>query len=485
MKKIYLLAILLTNIINAQIQLGNDLNGDAPGIYFGTATAISGDGTILAISAPEYNGNGNKKGVVKVYQYSNGLWNLYGNPIEGLSDLEYSGSSIALSNNGTVLAISSPQYYQNIPGENKGQVKVYQFNNGIWEQYGNPIIGLNDQYLGTAVALSADASRLAIGINGGGLVKVFTLQSGLWTSLGNDIIGATDDTFFGYNLDLSSDGSTIAITDFNITQMPDRIGKVKIYSFNSGNWSQKGASIDGVLSEDDVRKSVSLNSDGSTLAIGIAGSDLNNLNSGKVQVYKFVANNWSQQGNDIIGSGAEDEFTGYTVKLSADGLTLCVGSPGFNQQTGKATIYRYQNSSWSQVGNEFTGSEIISFLGSSFALSNNNILAISAIYKTVNNDVYSGQVKVFNVNSVLGTNDLNEERIKLYPNPAKNIFYIDGNNDLKFKVVTIYSITGQLIETYEINETNTNNINSLSKGIYFVELKGINNNKLIKKLIVE
>ena len=50
-------------------QLGQSLNGEAVADFssFGYSVSSSSDGTIVAISAPFYNGN---TGVVKIYQYS-------------------------------------------------------------------------------------------------------------------------------------------------------------------------------------------------------------------------------------------------------------------------------------------------------------------------------------------------------------------------------------------------------------------------------
>ena len=71
---------------------------------------------------------------------------------------------------------------------------------------------------------------------------------------------------------------------------------------------------------------VSLSSDGSILAIGAHLNDYGNKTDvGKVQVYKFdeIENIWTQIGNDIRGHDNNDLF-GNSISLNSDGSILAV-----------------------------------------------------------------------------------------------------------------------------------------------------------------
>ena len=51
----------------SQIQLGSDIDGEAAGDYSGISVALSSDGTRVAIGAP---GNGDNAGQVRIYDWN-------------------------------------------------------------------------------------------------------------------------------------------------------------------------------------------------------------------------------------------------------------------------------------------------------------------------------------------------------------------------------------------------------------------------------
>jgi hypothetical protein len=77
--------------------------------------------------------------------------------------------------------------------------------------------------------------------------------------------------------------------------------------YNSGQlWSQIGQDIDGEAANDRCGSSVSLSSDGNTVAIGAYDNDGNGLSSGHVRIYENTGGSWSQIGQDIDGEAAND-----------------------------------------------------------------------------------------------------------------------------------------------------------------------------------
>ena len=69
--------------------------------------------------------------------------------------------------------------------------------------------------------------------------------------------------------------------------------------------------------------SVSLSSEGHTVAIGAISNAGNGSNSGHVRVYNYNGTAWSQLGTDIDGEAASDQ-SGYSVSLSSDGTTVAI-----------------------------------------------------------------------------------------------------------------------------------------------------------------
>ena len=71
-------------------------------------------------------------------------------------------------------------------------------------------------------------------------------------------------------------------------------------------WAQKGVDIDGEAAGDGSGSSISMSSDGKTLAIGAFTNDGNGIETGHVRVYHWVNSSWTQKGLDIDGEAAED-----------------------------------------------------------------------------------------------------------------------------------------------------------------------------------
>jgi len=78
------------------------------------------------------------------------------------------------------------------------------------------------------------------------------------------------------------------------------------------------------------------------------------------------------------------------------------------------------------------------------------------------------------------------EKIKIYPNPAKDFLKLEWEADLQIDLVEIYNTSSQLILKKEIRSSNRNaliELKDLSKGIYIVILKGEGINYFEKVLI--
>ena len=81
-----------------------------------------------------------------------------------------------------------------------------------------------------------------------------------------------------------------------------------------------GSDIDGALAGDQSGFSVSLSSDGTTVAVGAPKHD---SSKGQVRVFELISGSWVQLGSDIDGEAASD-YSGYSVSLSSDGTTVAI-----------------------------------------------------------------------------------------------------------------------------------------------------------------
>ena len=106
-------------------QIGNDIDGEALGDQSGWSVSLSADGSVVAISAPYNGGNGINSGHVRIYQNIDGTWTQVGSDIDGEAAGDYSGRSVSLSADGSVVAIGAA--WNSISGfSREGQVRLYQ-----------------------------------------------------------------------------------------------------------------------------------------------------------------------------------------------------------------------------------------------------------------------------------------------------------------------------------------------------------------------
>ena len=142
--------------------LGSDIDGEAAGDQSGSSIAMSNDGSVVAIGAPTNNSN---VGHVRVYAWSGSAWVQRGSDIDGEAEGDLSGSSIALSNDGNTGAIGA--YSNNGTGAYSGHVRVYTWSGSAWVKRGSDINGeAAEDWSGSSVAMSADGSTVAIGASG-------------------------------------------------------------------------------------------------------------------------------------------------------------------------------------------------------------------------------------------------------------------------------------------------------------------------------
>ena len=128
-----------------------------------------------------------------------------GNNLEGGADFEQFGFATAISGDGTRVVVGAPFNSQN--STLNGVVRVLEESGGTWTQIGSDIYGtFNFGELGRSVDISSDGTRIAIGLPGAivpstfqnsGIVQVFEENGGVWTQVGGNIDGAGTSVLFG------------------------------------------------------------------------------------------------------------------------------------------------------------------------------------------------------------------------------------------------------------------------------------------------
>ncbi len=415
------------------IQKGQNINGEAEGDRFGTSVCLSSDGLTLAVGARTNDGNGSASGHVRIYQYENEIWTQIGTDIDGEAAGDQSGLSVSLNSDGSIVAIGAFMNSDN--GFFAGHARIFQNQNGVWTQIGQDIDGeFPNDLFGGRLSLSADGLTVAIGANGNdgngsgsGHVRIYQYENEIWSQIGPDIDGEATEDGSGISVSLSSNGSLVAIGAGGNDGNGSNSGHVRIYQFLNEEWLQIGQDIDGVAIGDEFGYSVNLSSDGTIIAIGGKMNDGNGLNSGHVRIYQFLNEEWLQIGQDIYGEAPGDQF-GTWVDLNSNGSVVAIGShynDNNGSNSGKVCIYSYQNEIWAQVGQDING---VAENDEAYPVSLNSDGSIVVIGAPLNdeNGTDAGQIRVF---------DFPEPYIESQPENLNNIcpesnvsFSISGNN---------------------------------------------------------
>ena len=359
------------------IQKGLDIDGESDNDQFGYSIAMSANGKFLAVGSPYHDGS---KGLVRVYKFLSGNWTQIGSDLDGEAAGDTSGFSVSINNDGDIVAIGAPE-------NNAGHVCVFQYNGTDWVQLSDDIDGeAEDDKSGFSVSLNYKGDIVAIGApeNNGtadnaGHVRVYQWNGvDSWVKLGDDIDGAALNDKSGSVVSLNALGDIVAIGSPN--HDADK-GHVRIYQYNGvDTWVKLGLDIDGKSDGDLFGTKLQLSANGKTVVIGTNG-----INPGYVKAYEYSSTGWGQ-----IGSNLSADMI-LSISLSADARYISIG----NLITGNVIIYYWNNYFWKAVGSSFSRDTTGDRFGSSVSLSGDgNVLAVGTpLCDNTGTDM--GKVRVF------------------------------------------------------------------------------------------
>lgn len=320
-----------------------DYSVDIMGYYvrdpqsFGSSVAVSADGNLVAVGAPGegskatgINGDQSDHSAIRagaVYTYSRSSSGAGGGSTwahqaylkasnTNSAGWQYFGESIALSGDGSTLAMGAPRESSGATGVNGNQQDqsasssgaVYVFTQGSkgWSQQAYvkaSNTAANDRF-GLKLALSADGNTLAV--------------------------GAQDESTAGTGINNPPGARTLA-----------RAGAAYLFTRSSGAWSQQAYLKASNTGQDHwYGSSLALSADGNTLAVGamaeassargINGKQADNSagGAGAAYVYQRSGGTWSQRAYLKASNTDAGDLFGASIALSGDGTTLAVGATG-------------------------------------------------------------------------------------------------------------------------------------------------------------
>ena len=404
MKKLILLTLFLLPLLTlSQTQVGNDIDGEAADDRSGYSVSIDSDGSHVAIGAYLNDGNGSDSGHVRIYSWDGTNWAQVGNDIDGEAADDLSGLSVSIDSDGSHVAIGA--YLNDGNGSGSGHVRIYSWDGSAWTQVGNDIDGeaAND-FSGRSVSIDSDGSHVAIGAylndgngSGSGHVRIYSWDGSAWTQVGNDIDGEATSDYSGYSVSIDSDGSHVAIGAYGNDGNGLSSGHVRIFTWDGSAWAQVGNDIDGEDINDFSGYSVSIDSDGSHVAIGAYGNGGNGSDSGHVRIYSWNGSAWAQVGNDIDGEAGGDN-SGFSVSIDSDGSHVAVGAKGNDgngSSSGHVRIFTWDGSAWAQAGNDIDGEATDDYSGRSVSIDGDGSHVAIGAYGNDGNGSRSGHVRVW------------------------------------------------------------------------------------------
>jgi IPT/TIG domain/FG-GAP repeat len=344
----------------------------------GYSLAMSADGNTAILGAPDY---GSFTGAAWVFTRSGGVWSVQAKlsaPDEGAvscgeaSEEECAlGRSIAISADGNTALIGGPRQ-----SSESGAAWVFNRSGTEWHLTQELQGGQEETaegHFGRSVALSGDGRTAAVGattdLSGRGAVWIFALSeppdaSAQWSQQGPKIGGGEESgtAYFGGSVALSGDGETLLVGGSY-----DNEGSGAAWLFTrsgsgaSATWAQLGPKLTGGAEE--VGKGhfgygIALSAEGSTALVG-ARNDNSSVGAAWTFAVSPAEATWTQQGPKLTagpGEPGEGKF-GYSVGLSASGLTAVVGAPSNESGVGAAWVFARssQSSPWPS-GEELTSS---------------------------------------------------------------------------------------------------------------------------------
>ncbi|MFV1984356.1 MAG: Calx-beta domain-containing protein [Thiohalomonadales bacterium] len=387
----------------AYIKASNTGAGD----LFGISVSLSSNGNTLAVGSFSEDGGTTginsipdesalNSGAVYVFSRVNTTWSEQAYvKASNTGGGDRFGISVSLSSNGNTLAVGAKYEDSGTTGINStpirgtagtGAVYVFRRVNTTWSQQAYikaSNTGVND-YFGESVALSGNGNSLAVGaayedssttgINStpnegtgvtsgvnydAGAVYVFTQVNSTWAQQAYVKAGNTGTgDMFGISVALNNNGNTLVVgadgeasssTGINSTPTESAVGAGAVYVFRRVNttWAQQAyVKASNTSGGDRFGISVSLSSDGNTLAVGAnkeassttgidSAPDTISANAGAVYLFTRSNTTWTQKTYiKTIKRGSGDYF-GTSVGLSNNGNTLAVGADGeYSSTTG-------------------------------------------------------------------------------------------------------------------------------------------------------
>ena len=188
----------------------------------------------------------------------------------------------------------------------------------------------------------------------------------------------------------------------------------------------------------------------------------------------FKTNNLPTQSSYTLYDANDNVVDSKTFQVANSILTTAYQSPQITNGCYRLRVNDSGNDGLQWFANSSQGTGYVRLLDA------NNV-----VIKSFNPDFGGGFDYSFSVNTLLANEifETSAEELKIYPNPTKGSFTIEGNNLAQSKI-KIYDILGHLIQAVDAeNNVMEFNKTNLSMGVYFIHIEK-NKKTSVKKIVI-
>jgi FG-GAP repeat protein len=246
---------------------------------FGVSVALSSDGNVALVGASFYN---LRVGAAFLYRRAGTAWKQLGRILMGVGEVGTPayGSAVALSADGSMAAIGGP--YNGSGGKRLGAVWTYGVTSSGWKPTGAKLVAsdaVQDGSFGQSVALSAHGDSLLVGSNRGA-AWIFARSGSSWKQRAKLTAPIPSASMFGYSVGLSAAGTTAVV---GAPYDGGGAGSSWVFSGSGTHWGQASKlASNGSSGLVELGWGVALSSDGKTALIG-GPSDANGFGAAWAQ----------------------------------------------------------------------------------------------------------------------------------------------------------------------------------------------------------
>jgi FG-GAP repeat protein len=307
---------------------------------FGRSVALSADGNTALIGAAAA---AEHRGMAWVFTRTGSSWSQTPATLTAAEESAkgHFGTAVALSADGSTALIGGPADHSH-----RGSAWVFTRGGAGWSESAK-LFGAGSgegAYYGRSVAISADGASLLIGAPGDvhntGSAWAYGGSGSSWAQRGAKLTGAGEggEGRFGFSVALSGDGATALV---GARADEAGAGAAWVFARQPGSgYLQQGAKLAGAeeAGAGQLGYSAALSASGDT---ALLGGPRDGESAGAAWVFARSGSEWTQQGAKLTGAGASGKaWFGASVALAADARTALIGGFRDDAGTGAAWVFR-------------------------------------------------------------------------------------------------------------------------------------------------